>query len=551
MIPLMLISALLIGFSERMFRNNIEGDALRFVQELQGDFDQLHNYYEEALTLLSKDALVETLLENQRASEEDLRHFYEKMYLLFSGRSNHLSLYLLGMDGETLFSSGPLPRHYNTKHYSNWGVLRKALSTPMEVVFHGVDPRERHYQNKVMTAAIGITLSDTLQGVLLLDVGREEFQQIVQAKAQGTFMDVVILSDIGNVLYSKNRLVEEGKPLQREGSYDGVLKSGQYQVMKEDRDLHGVFTSSGRYPFQVLTYASLDEVKSNATYLLRILFYVGIFTLIISLWVAYMLSKSVSKPVLDLVQYFKKLETGDFSGHIDVQRTDEIGELMIRYNKMTKRLDRLIKNMIESKDRLKKSEMKMLQSQINPHFLYNTLDTIKWMAKMGETEAVAELISNLGQLLRISLDDGEEFQSVQYTLQWLENYLAIQKARYDEDLTYEIQVEEQLLHRKIPKLILQPLVENAILHGIEGKGHVSIEGSLSGQKMVFTVTDNGRGFQEPLDIQAMSKEEAKGIGLANVHRRIELLYGKGHGLRIQSNPGQGAEVKVILGGQSL
>lgn len=547
MIPLLLITAVLYGFSERIFRSSIEEESLSYVEEVEKDVVSLYSFYEEAVLRLSKDPLVLEILEKQAVTREETRDLYEKMYLLFSGRTSEVSLYILGTNGVTLFASDTLPKHYDTKNYSSWGVLRKVSELPGEVVFHSASQRERDLHDKSLTAAMGITMEETFKGVILVDVHREAFSGILQGKSQGNIWEAAVLNEIGNVLYAKNSLLEEGRPLERDTGHSFYDRRGSFTAEKEGSDFYGTYLKSTAYPFEVLTYASLSDVESNARYLLKNLLYIGTLTLLISLLASYRISKSVSKPVKDLVHHMKKIEKGDFSERFQTDRTDEMGELMERYNKMAKRLDLLIRNMIESRDRLKKSEMKMLQSQINPHFLYNTLDTIKWMAKMGESEEVVTLITNLAKLLRISLEDAEEYQTVDMNLSWLKSYLEIQKARYDDDLTYEIHVEESLYERKIPKLLLQPIVENAILHGLDGKGKIVVKGYEEEERIVFEVEDDGKGMEEDQRRKLLSEHSGEGIGLLNVHKRIELYYGKGYGLEIKSKVNQGTRVRMVLG----
>lgn len=546
MIPLLLITLLLYGFSERIFRSSIEEESERYLQEVSGDVDALYGFYEQAVSLLSKDPLVLKIMEDQAVSEEEKRAIYEKMYYLFSGRTTTMSLYLLGMDGSTLFQSDVVPRHYNTKDYLNWGVLRKASISDRDIVFHPASYSERLINDKALTAATAVVKRDELKGFILVDIQREELSRIIQGKNQGNIWEVLMVNEIGNVLYSKTRKENEAKPFKTDTGYDASSQRGSYTTAIGEDSFHASYRASRKYPFRIVSYSSLKDVKSNATYLLKILFNIGMLTLVIALIFAYKVSKSVSGAVKDLVYYMKKVEKGDFSERFPIERTDEIGELMQRYNKMAKRLDLLIRNIIESKDRLKKSEMKMLQSQINPHFLYNTLDTVKWMAKMQRTDEVISLITNLAILLRISMEDAEEFQTVRHSLSWLESYLSIQKARYDDDLSYEIAVDESLMDLKIPKLILQPLVENAIIHGLEGKGHLEVLGYKVDTRMIFEVKDDGAGMEDKVAEKLLEEHPDHGIGLINVHKRIELIYGKGYGVKIFTELAKGTTIRIAI-----
>ena len=191
----------------------------------------------------------------------------------------------------------------------------------------------------------------------------------------------------------------------------------------------------------------------------------------------------------------------------------------------------------------------MLQSQINPHFLYNTLDTILWLAELNENESVIKVTSALGRLLRLSLSTELDFVTLKEEIEHVKNYLEIQKFRYEDMLMYEIGEAGKLENATVPKLIIQPIVENAIYHGLrpKGGGKISISFEKSNKDIIIIVADNGKGFdteKSKNEKNSQSKVRLGGIGLKNVDHRIELLCGKGYGINITSVPDEGTEVRI-------
>ena len=273
-----------------------------------------------------------------------------------------------------------------------------------------------------------------------------------------------------------------------------------------------------------------------------------------ALILAYLLSNEITKPIKSLEKSMKEVERGNFAhAALEVRDENEIGHLSRNFNMMTEE----IQNLIEQRDReqqiKRKSELKVLQSQINPHFLYNTLDSIIWMAEWGKNQEVVRMTSSLAKLLRRSISNEQEEVTVAEEAEYTETYLTIQKMRYKDKLEYEIAMEPEILQEKVIKLILQPLVENAIYHGIkykEGKGLLCIRGFRKGDRMVLEVQDDGKGMDADTLEHIFEKHKrdtrSNGVGLNNVNERIQLYYGGEYGISFQSSPGKGTKATIIL-----
>lgn len=278
----------------------------------------------------------------------------------------------------------------------------------------------------------------------------------------------------------------------------------------------------------------------------------GVF--VFSLWV---ISNGINRPIDDLILATRKVAEGDFSARVPVTReSDEIALLASSFNSMIAQLQRLMDEVKQGATNLQQAELQLLQEQINPHFLYNTLETIIWMTETGDRTAVVELVRRLSVFFRTTLSQGQDMVPLHNELSHVESYLWIQKVRYKDILDYRIQVPEELHNCRIPKLSLQPLVENALYHGIKNKrdcGLIEITGERDGESILLMVSDDGAGMsakrqhevQARLDSGTISPSNEKGgVGLTNVQCRLRLYYGPQYGLALQSEEGAGTIVSI-------
>lgn len=269
------------------------------------------------------------------------------------------------------------------------------------------------------------------------------------------------------------------------------------------------------------------------------------------------ISKSIMDPIEKLLSMSNKISEGDFSSRVELSESgdpEEFNELASSMNTMSEKIELLIEKSIEEQKQLQLLEVKALQAQITPHFLYNTLDAIIWEAEAKNMTGVIKLVTSLSSFFRISLSHGIDFIPISNEIAHVRSYLAIQQMRYSDILTYEINVDEGLDNRLILKLLLQPLVENSLYHGIRNtreRGKITISVTRLGDKVRFCVADNGIGMTaETLktlknELNSDSGNE-KSYGLFNVSRRLKLYYGLSEGLEIKSEYKKGTEVSFVL-----
>lgn len=274
---------------------------------------------------------------------------------------------------------------------------------------------------------------------------------------------------------------------------------------------------------------------------------------------AWVISASIYVPIRKLHDFTTTITGEDLRALVTHNNVDEITELGISFNLMIRQIRELLDSKTKEQENLKKAELRVLQAQINPHFLYNTLDTIVWLAAANKNDEVIEIVGALSSFFRISLSKGKDWISLRQEIEHVRSYLTIQKMRYQDILDYEINVEEDLIDSSILKLTLQPLVENALYHGIKTKRNggkiVVTTKRAEQQRLLLEVQDDGVGFTpyKLAQIREVLADESSenalklgGFGLENVNKRIKLYYGKEYGISIQSHYRSGTKVTVTL-----
>lgn len=266
--------------------------------------------------------------------------------------------------------------------------------------------------------------------------------------------------------------------------------------------------------------------------------------------------RSITRPVQSLCKLTEKVAEGDFTVQAEEGNIQEIQVLADSFNNMTGEIGTLVENIKDKEKNLHLMETRLLQEQINPHFLYNTLDAIVWLAEDNQKEDVISMVTYLSNFFRTTLAQGKDFVSVREEKSHIESYLRIQGFRYQDIMEYEIEMESGILEYKIPKLLLQPLVENALYHGVKkkrGKSRIFVWGYCEGNQLVFKVSDNGKGMsKETLETlrnnisKRVDQKESDSFGLANVNQRIKYYYGEEFGLEIESEENVGTEATIRL-----
>lgn len=307
---------------------------------------------------------------------------------------------------------------------------------------------------------------------------------------------------------------------------------------------------TGWKTFSVISVRSLFAGADALREHIEVLLLRAVLLMLLAIFFMY---RSFTRPLSDLEQAMGAVQEGRFGLQIKNGRRDEIGRLIDSFNYMSNKIDLLIQEVYEGRLAQKNAEIEALQAQINPHFLYNTLDSINWMLiDRGEND-ISEIVVSLGKLMQYCVDTGDALVTLEQECQYVQDYLRIQKNRLEDRLQYSLEIEESIRSLRVPKLILQPLVENSIRHAIEPfqrEGFISIRAWTQNGRAEIAVSDNGCGMSQAQILaltQPAGQEEGRtGIGVRNVARRLKLFFGEESGLVIESRPDAGTRVTIVI-----
>lgn len=383
-------------------------------------------------------------------------------------------------------------------------------------------------------------------GVLLMDMEYSVIEDHLRSLDLGREGYVFLLNDKGEPVYHKDTSYfsdpdKQAQLLEIQSAGDGYDKASnlltcQTQIEKTGWTMVGV--------------VSLDTLKMLERQLFEAVLLTGGLLFIAVLLIGILFTRRLSTPMADLERGMNEIEK---LAEVSVRKNSfyEVELLAGNYNRMIHRIRVLMDEISDKEKTLRHAELNALVSQINPHFLYNTLDTIVWMAEFNDSSRVIALTKSLAAFFRLSLSGGRELITVGDELEHVRQYLYIQKERYGDKLNYTIHAPEEVLDYTVPKIILQPIAENSIYHGIkplDSPGQITITVQEEGEKLIFTVSDNGAGCRP--DAAAADNPSRPGkVGLKNVDERLKLYYGPGYGVTIHSAPGAGCRVELTVGKQ--
>jgi two-component system sensor histidine kinase YesM len=333
--------------------------------------------------------------------------------------------------------------------------------------------------------------------------------------------------------------------------------NGSFTLQSEDHSKQITYYQIGNTGWTLINETPEAEFVSNILTLRQLIVIVIILSILLALLLSIYWIYRITKPFNHLVYAMREMEKGNLGIMLDETPSTELGIIGRRFNKMSMSIEELIEKNKSIEMEKRSLELESLQSQINPHFLYNALNTIKWVAMVRKEMSIVDSITTLGNMLRSIYKDRSLMMALQEEIEYIENYLKIMNARYGEGVQVSIHVPIELRSLKLIRFILQPIVENAFLHGMNSKsfnGKIEIAASRFEDDLIISVSDNGTGI--PVDRLDLIRKEliaeefsprtsASGsIGLANVNRRIKMQYGKYYGLSVDSHPDKGTEVTI-------
>ena len=567
---ILIVSALLVflvvslNYTQDRILNNSISYTTQIIDLINTDIDSYIDYMENISLLVSNNNDVQQYLFGQTTSSAQQKTIFERIQAQFKtvmeSRKDISNVVVFSNQGRSLVNTGNDELNQNISLYD--------LEWAMEAIKreNGTSLSSSHVQNLVknkyqwvvtLSRAIRNPYTNERAGLFFIDLNYDIISDLCENNSMGERGYIYILDKDGRIIYHpQQQLLYSG--LKEERIKEILESKTSYFVTNEGTDSRlYTISRSEKTGWTIVGVAYTDELmKGKEETQLIYLFTAGILFMI-AVITATLLSSTITKPIKVLKNSMKEVEKGNFeSASITLHSNNEIGSLSNSFNVMTEEIQNLMQQNIYEQRQKRKSELRALQSQINPHFLYNTLDSIIWMAEGGRNTEVVLMTSSLAKLMRQSFSNQAETVSIEKEVEYVRSYLTIQKMRYKDKLEFEIKIDQDIRQIEIVKLILQPLVENAIYHGIKYKeeiGLIQIEGLECDGKIQLIIKDNGAGMNaETLEHILDEKKENKhsnGVGVYNVHMRLQLYYGPQYGVRYESVLGEGTKVTVTIPGR--
>jgi len=513
------------------------------------------------MTLYNND--VREYLTRDDLSSEEEQVYSEKIKLLFdsilSTRKDISSIMIFGYNGRVVISNNrninELNPYINPTRQTWYKKAKEAGGAAVISSPHVQNVLQDNYYRWVVSLSRELINTDGNEkmGIFVVDLNFSIINDMCSKIKLGKRGYVFIVDREGNIVYHPQQQLFYSNV--KNEMIDEVINSKEnYFITNEGNDsrIYNIMNSVNT-GWKIVGVSYINELVTNKNEIERSHTLWGFICLTTAMIISIMLSRRISRPIKHLDSLMKEVQKGNFDIKVDIESSNEIGELSRTFHIMITKIKELMEQNMKEQELKRKSELKALQAQINPHFLYNTLDSIVWMAEAKNSEEVVLMTSALAKLFRLSISKGEEIIPVHNEIEHVRSYLIIQQMRYRDKLDFEIDTDPEIYHYKTLKIILQPLVENSIYHGIKNKGGIGIikiKGKICNDKILLQVIDNGIGMG-PEEIKNIFEKSGKsprgsGVGVKNVNERIKLYFGKDYGLEFQSEPNQGTTVNVWL-----
>ena len=446
--------------------------------------------------------------------------------------------------------------------YSKLDWYAKAVAKPQDAIITG--PNRHSFfdtDDEVISLSREVQSYEngTFRGVILINLNMNKITEICNSFQEKQENFICIINDKGELVYEQQNgrerfAFDEKENRQELNTALGKTKESCFRLNYRGEKYLVTRTDMKTTGWTLVSMVPYKSVMAETMAISGVMILAVAITLIVTLLLLNRILTGVVKPLKKLEKYMVQVNPDNMDQRMEILTDDEIGHLSMKFNQMMDRIRNLKEQVIEEQEDKRKYELQALQAQINPHFLYNTLDSIIWMAETNDSNIVA-MTEALAKLFRISLNKGNEEISLERELEHVKNYLIIQSMRYADKFTYEISAEPGVERCRTIKLILQPIVENCIYHGIKkkrGTGKITIRAYRRDQNLIIEVSDDGCGMPEEICRKILSDEieseniSGSGIGVKNVNERIQLRFGKKYGLSYSSEEGVGTTVTYVL-----
>lgn len=578
LIPSIVLTAV---FGATMIKSQIRTIQRSKVTSLDQDISHLNKVLTEAShimqTVSDDKTILDLLMQNSRSTEEQLQKDIAISSILTKTSSyfdENIQVFIFSADGG-LFKSSPFSFRKEDYSGEEWYQLIQKSDSEIWLDLHEnsyvVDCMKKNFIS--VGTPVKLKTNGTFLGVMLVEVcvddilfpqnddgawisflynpnTRLRIENEIVKQYEDEKISVISSSQTGA---DRDKLLEKATRISPGICYwedtfqeQGILNYSSYKVFYESIPVNSwIFVSA------------IPLVNYYSTLYTSICVYLALLclTVLLSFRISERVARNVTTPILELKENAKSVQEGNFDIEIRKTTDDEIGELSEQFGKMITHIRQLMEEIVEEQETRRNYELMLLNAQINPHFLYNTLDSLMWLIRINKLEDAQTMLQALTNFLKTGLNQGKDIITLKQEAENVKSYLAIQKLRYQSKLNYEVFLEEEAQNYQIPKLILQPLVENAIYHGIKQKengGSISVWCYLHQNTLLLRVKDNGAGMNASeldtltADIEAIDVKQRNSYGMVNVNERLRLFFKERYSLSIESKPNMGTEVTIRI-----
>lgn len=539
-LPLLMCMILMINIFGMAIERSATEAGMSELDNLGGSVEEAFLRCERVLDLLGENARIREALSSDNFIAT--QSVYYDIYSITDNARDYADFSVMDANGRQLFTTSGRSEQLSLP--TDWGLLRKAKESHT-AVYADVESFSQQVQSAKLRCALAIRKGRDIIGYAVAGMSDTHFQRIYESRYTSTNA-VAIIDELWRPIYCSQPIIE------RE-----LLPQLRQRLIEEKPLAEG----RGRYLYYIAenkqsgAYLLLIQPRPLSVEIERLLYgtAIGCLALCLALCAifAMRLSRQLFEPVRALNAAMAELEGGNLDARSENVSTDEMGQLAGRFNRMAQRLKEYLNDSIARQRQLAETQVRMMQAQLNPHFLYNTLDTIKWIGKINSVPQVATIAADLADILRTSISGGQ-FVSLKEELTLLDRYVEIQKIRFPDKFSFTADIEPQALDVTVPKLMLQPLVENSIIHGFEDGGEpngvISVTARIAGDKLKILVEDNGCGMsRESVENFESRLEGKKGhLGLYNVDAILRLHYGEEYGVKLMPAREKGTCIAVTL-----
>ena len=556
-----IVTGVSMNFTNTSIFENSSEYTHTIIQQMNQNIDSYIDYMENIAYLISSNDDVQEYLFADEVDNEGRYRILNQLQTILDSRSDIRNVGVISKNGRMLINDGSKSINQDLDlNTQDW--YANALKSP-----NGPILTSSHVQHIisgerpwVITLSRGIrdrSGSGEKEGVFFIDLNYSAISELCDQSTVGTKGYAFILDAKGNIVYhpQQQQLYNE---LQTE-NISLIMKTKEDTVLTGTGNNGKLYSISRSYKtgWTVVDCTSVSELlrKSRQAQIVYVL--TAVVLVIVALLFSRFMARSITLPIQKLCDTMKKVQEGDFSStDVVVDSRNEIGSLTKSFDVMTHRIQELMEQNVHEQEQKRKSELKALQSQINPHFLYNTLDSIIWMAEGKKNEEVVLMTASLARLLRQSISNEDEEVPIANEVEYAKGYLTIQKMRYKDKLEFQIDVDSSILYIPLITLVLQPIIENAIYHGLkykESKGLLIVKGFMKDGNAVLQVIDDGVGMDEETLAHIYDKHKvnyhSNGVGVYNVQKRLKLYYGDDYGITYKSELGKGTIATITIPGR--